>query len=812
MVYSRETAQAEPQLQQQGAPQELLDECRLRLADPLAKTVDFEQLAYRLVNDLLYDENFLAQVDLPALLDQLKREGRAVARRAGGAYPLTFDYELANAALLAGHATLAGELLTEALPQWPDDVGLLALAAEQAMATGHWNLARQHLERGRTITAAQEAPGSIDRVMSATLKLEQILFDVRLGRADRALLELDALLKRGGEPAEIRRAAQARKIDLLLLVDRADDALAAIDAVPQEEFSADLAATRVIAQSAVANRDDVDATLLLDQLEALPHQQGISKTPVLIARLAAAELALRIGQPDRARAAIDAMATELPRQAAANGLFLRERAWARAIEGRLGRPDATSTERPGATAFAMLLDEWRMTPLLPGGISFLRSGARRLVIHAALAAAGDDLAAFELLLAAQTMGSLARQLELPAPTLPELRRELLAAGEVLLTWLPTTDATHLFLVDATRVRHFTLPSERETRDVANALASARGVEARRPHLAALAAALLPDEVRVALAGARHAWLCGSELLEGVPLLELEVAPGVRLGAQLPIAELPSLPVALWLRRRPRATREAGIDAWVGPETSLNGKARFTFDREKFAETVPTLRYVEGDGSAAGERSSFGQELGRRLAHDVGLFVAHGVIDRHRDRFAGLLLLGGDDPERTVAWADAFERATLPPFLVMAACSAGEAPNRIGEDGGEHLGGAALIGGARCVVLGRGMLSAGETLPELVTLLRGVTAGEPPATALWQARRERPADQPFVGLAVIGLGDEPLRERSGDDECPALFPNAIAGAAHRGIGGSSIARVGAALLLLGGGWLLLASGRRRAAQR
>lgn len=828
----------------------LIAECRTALADPAAGLDTFHPLASRLT-DVLYPPHFPSIAEIPALIEVLQREGRPIMLRAGGDYPLWFEFELAAAALQAGDITTTGRVISEALPQWPDDLGLLAIAAEQAILTGQWDAARRRLEHGTAVAQALGPAGEVERSPERCgFELAKIHFDVRLGRADRALLSLGELLQRKQLPPGVATGVLARKVDLYLLVDRADDALAALEAqaaleapLPPNDparalVGVNLEVTSWIAQAMRASREDVDAPLLLEQLESAPKLAGISIAPALIARLAGADLAMRLGQPERARVAVDAFAAELPDRSVVSSLYRRLRAWSQAIEARLEQQSATvsrtrsdgkaphgstsPTESASASAFATLLAEWEATPLLPGGISFLRIPEWRAVIHAALADAPDDVAAFERLLAAQTMGSLARQLELPAPTLPELRRELLAAGELLLCWLPTSDATHLFLVDATRVRHFTLASERTTRALAETLAAARDAEARRAPLAELSTALLPEEVRAALAGARHAWLCGSELLEEVPLLELEVAPGVRLGAQLPVAELPSLPVALWLRRRPRAAREAGIDAWVGPETSLDGRARFTVDRVQFAAALPSLRYVELDGRAPSAEAPIEASLERALMRDIGLFVAHGVIDRRRDRFAGLLLRGGDggDSSRAVAWADALERAALPPFVVIAACSAGEAPNRIGEDGGEHLGGAALIGGARCVVLGRGTLDASETLPELVALLSNVEAGDPPATALWKARRARPADRPFVGLALIGLGDEPLRDgagRSATTSAAAIAATAAPSALANGTADPtrpnrrSLALTAGAVLLIGGGLLLLA-GRRRAPLR
>jgi len=527
------------------------------------------------------------------------------------------------------------------------------------------------------------------------------------------------------------------------------------------------------------------------ELLAAAAPPGGNRTLPTLAQLAAAELHLERDEEAAARAALAAAELAL---AAHPDAFARERALAAALRARADG-DAAAAQR-GLDA---VLAEWRATPLLPGGVAFLRAGWRRVVVHQALETATDPTAAYEQLLATQALGSLARRLELPAPTLGELRHELLARGEVLLHWFPTRAATHLFIVRSHELRHLRLPAEPRLVADAAALAAAdarvAAATTRRERAAAdeqvalalrhLTDRLLPGVARDALAQAPLAWIVAHELPAGIPLHRLTPDDRWALGAVTALCELPSLPVALWLRRRPTERRPAQLCGLIGPERSIDGAATFAVSGDALRERLPTLslREVgsEGDPLAA-------------VAGDALVLIAHGVVDRRRDRFAGLLLAHGllaDVESATIAWADAFERAALPPLVVLAACSAGEAPVRVGEDGGEHLGGAALLGGARAVLLARGTLDAAVAVPQLVEFLRGIESGASAAVALRDARRRaRPDDAP-PDFVLLGLGDEPLRPAAPSSASPSWVRRLTADA--RAIGAAALLLLGVVLL-------------------
>ena len=109
-----------------------------------------------------------------------------------------------------------------------------------------------------------------------------------------------------------------------------------------------------------------------------------------------------------------------------------------------------------------------------------------------------------------------------------------------------------------------------------------------------------------------------------------------------------------------------------------------------------------------------------------------------------------------------ESLRAPPLVALGVCGAAAGPNRVGDDGVHHLGGAFLMAGAERVVLAGGQLAVGATIELLGEFTRGVRADIGPAEALRQARaavratagREHPYY--WAGLRLLGLPDEPSR--------------------------------------------------------
>lgn len=95
-----------------------------------------------------------------------------------------------------------------------------------------------------------------------------------------------------------------------------------------------------------------------------------------------------------------------------------------------------------------------------------------------------------------------------------------------------------------------------------------------------------------------------------------------------------------------------------------------------------------------------------------------------------------------------------------------APQRAGEDGTAHLGGAFLRAGAQAVVASRAKLDLGSTLELARIAMRGMVAeGRSPAEAMRDARREVSARPQWAHpyyhslMQVLGVGDRPVLEAS-----------------------------------------------------
>jgi len=183
-----------------------------------------------------------------------------------------------------------------------------------------------------------------------------------------------------------------------------------------------------------------------------------------------------------------------------------------------------------------------------------------------------------------------------------------------------------------------------------------------------------------------------------------------------------------------------------------------------------------------------------------------VADYSRERPAALVLgADGDDPGLFTC-ADA-EGMHAPPLVVLTSCRSAGRWMRRGEDGGTHFGGAFLGAGAQGVVLSYVDVSYGATLELMRHFHRRLREhGDPPAVALFHARRELARSSRFPSVAqrgvvhVSGLGFDPL--------FTAPAPSTVPVATRSPWWLVAIVLVAVAA----GGWLLLRARRDRAAAK
>ena len=257
-----------------------------------------------------------------------------------------------------------------------------------------------------------------------------------------------------------------------------------------------------------------------------------------------------------------------------------------------------------------------------------------------------------------------------------------------------------------------------------------------------------------------------------------------LGLARALYRLPSVPLQLWLARRPpRARGEPERDLylvaaplqatelgelWPGmPELPL-----LPFGEEEQEQL--TGAYGEGRALVRTGPSASHETLAALAPGTTRTlqFVAHGAFlqDEDHERGACIILAPADGFPDGLLWCDDVEQLTSPAELVvLTACGSARGPQRIGDDGVAHLGGAFLIAGARAVVVAKSDVEYYATLDLMEVFHRRLSEGASPAQALRDARRELAAtpgrEHPFYHslIQVLGLGTEPLfPERPEDD--------------------------------------------------
>jgi hypothetical protein len=316
--------------------------------------------------------------------------------------------------------------------------------------------------------------------------------------------------------------------------------------------------------------------------------------------------------------------------------------------------------------------------------------------------------------------------------------------------------------------------------------------------------LLPDDVRALLETWTDLTIVGAEFLGFLPFESLPFR-GSRLGLELAVSYLPSLPVGVALAARP-------LPAAFERDLLLLGAARpapavlarwpdlvplpFT-DADLAALAAPYRSVVPGGRDASGrvEVLGDGRATPSRLASltpdssRILHVVAHGVYASDRERPAGLALAPAPGGGDGLVFGEAVEAASAPPLVVLSSCGAARGPGRLGDDGVSHLGGAFLRAGARAVVLSRADVDLDSSLALGAAFHEAVAQGASPARALLFARRrvaedtER-ADPFFHSLVhVVGLGHE--RRFPGDWRPPDGFD------AHEPADGGEIPARGAA---------------------
>jgi hypothetical protein len=456
-------------------------------------------------------------------------------------------------------------------------------------------------------------------------------------------------------------------------------------------------------------------------------------------------------------------------------------------------------------AFEELLDNWNAAPTRDGGVGFLHFLFRRETIGQFLsitlrAATEKDgvpsqeviAEALQYIISTQTKSTLARSLDVEAPTVAEIQA-LLGPKQGVLVYLPTRSGTHLFAIGAEQIDYRGLPNgamqiRSEVQRLLELLEEATGtLEPSTSEAKKMAAQLheagtllrnkvLPESLRPQLANWHNVTVIGSELLHGpvsgergagllnyVPLECLPWADGRLFGQQFAVDHNVSLPV--WAKAA-NTVRPYGHDSDLRMFGTLraagaNGGDRRDASNDQLSEraipglaaTFPKhqlLLNAKATLTAVTDRSSGQPASGRSIA----VFLAHGGYDAGRERGSYLQLFDGRLDCQTAQQLGSVDK----PFanlIIIAACRAAKAPTRAG-DSLANLGGAFQLAGAETVVQSRFDLPLYRTQTLLGDAFEQLADGACVAEAMRAARAKADAKDPLDAyrtgvLQVHGIG-------------------------------------------------------------
>ena len=619
----------------------------------------------------------------------------------------------------------------------------------------------------------------------------QCTLEYRLGllnRQDQTIARLEEAARRVEEshrPAYLG-FAPVHRVRRLMTLSRFEDvdrvAQAFLDSDPPVERQKEMVRiARAVAWMKLLLRSPSADCGARDELVRLLKPWDDPATPVSTDEL---DLRLALARLDRHRGRLDQVEGALRRARERLGAADKPMvsAWARlaaqeadlAVATRAPRHVLSARRVTLREAYRAFLDAWDRAPVRDGGISFLHLEIRRMVLGELVAlcvALGDVGEGFDHLLAAQAKGTIARRLGRGAPSLTEIRRDLLRDGDGVLLYLPADGESHLFVVDREALLHYPLRGEEEL--IADLTASAtllaepptEGAETIgwREGLDRLSAALLPESARDRIRGWRHVYISGRGLLGRVPFEALPF-DGEPLGWQKALSDLPSLPVALWLRER-GTTADAGsydLTVLASPETRRGDRLPFTAEHQRRIESLYApgrTRFRVGEAATSAGLADALTDGARILQ-----LLVHGAEQAGAVR-PGCLVLWDDEAgvDCLVTCDDVDEGEPVPGQVILTACGSAVGHARLGDDGLEHVGGAFLMRGAHTVLVTDGEVNYDATFALNEVYHRGLVAGATPAEALRDARRAVGAETGhgwnhpyyFAGVRLVGLGRDPL---------------------------------------------------------
>ncbi|QDU65419.1 CHAT domain-containing protein [Engelhardtia mirabilis] len=445
-------------------------------------------------------------------------------------------------------------------------------------------------------------------------------------------------------------------------------------------------------------------------------------------------------------------------------------------------------------AYDQLLASWASTPLRPGGVGFLHERSRRVVLttlcRLEIAVHGDQGAgrAFDALLRAQSLSTLARQRGAPSVDLSGLR-SILGAGEGVVAFVPSVGSSWVFAVDRDRLEAEEVVSGELLRDeiafVNQSLRIApRGVvgeidEVQR-RCAGLREKLLPSRVGELVDGWASIAFLGCELLGDVPVEFLTANPAE---SQPAVSRWPSAALIAQMRGVDLAATARPLAVVSSPSTSLDQASRWPSlaplpppgaEPDELARRLG----LTGDACRSGDQARLAALEAAGTDAAVTALLVHGLYDGSRERPAGLLLADDHDQRLGAVYCADLDGLPTSPVVLLLTCGAARGPGRFGDDGATHLGGAFIGNGTHAVVLAAAEVSHAASLVFGEALIRELAAGASVAEAAAHARERVRATEgfahPFHWAAFRVVGDGALRPFAGSDAMAAVLGSLPAG--------------------------------------
>lgn len=550
--------------------------------------------------------------------------------------------------------------------------------------------------------------------------------------------------------------------------------------LPWDELGPVRAQFRLRLGAGLAEQSRRDPTLLAqarDALEAMLADPLAQRADRARAEQFLAELDLRAGHTDEARARLARVDELDPAAEDLDAAILRA-----VLEARL----AVQSHAPSAALDAAwarvhgvverVLAAQLRAPRRDGGLGILRMTRRRALwvelvrLELARAPGAAPRQSLEALLRAQALATLCRRFdELGAPSAPrasgiDALASALPEGWGCVQYLPGPERGYAFLLDARELRVVPLEAAHRIQALQRVVsgAFARREEPAAEELRALAELLLPPEAAAWVGAHERVMLCGLDALGPLPFELLPGSSGRALGQERVIAHAPSLELARRLLDAPTITARAGSVVCLASEPGAAARAK----RPELVALPGAAEYGRaalarlGRGELLdGERASAARLELALASRPQALFLwGHGVRDGSRERQLGIAL-AGDATLANTLWCEALELLHLPPLVVLASCGAARGPERPGDEGVAHLGGAAWLAGARSVVLPPANIGYERTQVLLAAFERALGGGAVAHDALLTARREAAgAGEPghaWAALQLCGWGREQL---------------------------------------------------------